>query len=47
MEQDKRGLCPYDNKRYLLADLPDGRPNTNTQAYGHSDLTAEENLVAD
>ena len=22
MEQDKRGLCPYDDKRYLLADLP-------------------------
>ena len=25
MEQEKRGLCPYDDKRYLLADLPDGR----------------------
>ena len=47
MEQEKRGLCPYDDKRYLLADLPDGRPNPNTHAYGHRDLAAEENLVAD
>ena len=47
MEQEKRGLCPYDDKRYLLADLPDGRPNPNTHAYGHCDLAAEENLVAD
>ena len=36
----KRGLCPYDDKRYLLADLPDGRPNLNTHAYGHRDLAA-------
>ena len=47
MEQEKRGLCPYDNKRYLLADLPDGRPNPNTHAYGHRDLAAEEHLLAD
>ena len=47
MEQEKRGLCPYDDKRYLLADLPDGRPNPNTHAYGHHDLAAEEHLVAD
>ena len=47
MEQEKRGLCPYDNKRYLLADLPDGHPNLNTHAYGHRDLAAEEHLVAD
>ena len=46
-EQEKRGLCPYDEKRYLLADLPVGRPNPNTHAYGHSDLAAEEHLVAD
>ena len=42
MKQEKRGLCPYDDKRYLLADLPDGRPNPNTHAYGHCDLAAEE-----
>ena len=47
MEQEKSGLCPYDDKRYLLADMPDGRPNPNTQAYGHRDILAEETLVAD
>ena len=47
MEQEKRGLCPYDDKRYLLAGLADGRPNPNTHAYGHCDLAAEEHLVAD
>ena len=47
MEQEKRGLCPYDDKRYLLADLPDGSPNPNTNAYGHRDLAAEKHLVAD
>ena len=47
MEQEKRGLCPYDDKRYLLADLPDGRPNPNTHAYGHCDLAAKEHLIAD
>ena len=47
MEQEKRGLCPYDDKRYLLADLPDNRPNPNTHAYGYCDLAAEETRVAD
>ena len=47
MEQEKRGLCPYDDKRYLLTDLINGRPNPNTHAYGHCDLVAEEHLVAD
>ena len=47
LEQEKRGLCPYDDKRYLLADLPNGRPNPNTNAYGHCDLVAKEHLVAD
>ena len=31
----------------MLADLPNGRPNPNTHAYGHRDLAAEEHLVAD
>ena len=31
----------------MLADLPDGRPNPNTHAYGHRDLAAEKHLVAD
>ena len=47
MKQEKRGLCPYDDKRYLLADLPDGRSNPNTHAYGHCDLAAEKHSVAD
>ena len=47
LQQEKRGLCPYDDKRYLLADLPDGSPNPNTHAYGHYSLAAEEQLVAD
>ena len=47
MEQEKRKLCPYDDKRYLLADLPDGGSNPNTHAYGQRDLAAEEHLVAD
>ena len=47
MEQEKRGLYPYDDKRYLLAGVPDGRPNPNIHAYGHRDLAAEEHLVAD
>ena len=47
MEHKKRRLCPYDDKRYLLADLNNGRPNPNTHAYGHCDLVAEEHLVAD
>ena len=47
MEQEKRGLCPYDDKRYSLADLPAGRLNPNTYANGHCDLAAEKHLVAD
>ena len=47
MEQEKCGLCPYDDKRYLLADMPDGKPNPNTHAYGHCDLLSDEILVAD
>ena len=47
LEQEKRGLCPYDEKRYLLANLPDGSPNPNTHAIGHMDLVREERFVAD
>ena len=47
LEQEKRGLCPYDDKRYLLADLPDGSPNPNTHAYGHYELQSEERLQVD
>ena len=47
MEHEKRGLCSYHDKRYLLADLRDGCPNPNTYAYGHCDLATGEHLVAD
>ena len=47
LEQEKRGLCPYDDKRYLLANLPDGSPNPKTHADGHKDLAMEERYVAD
>ena len=47
MEQEKCKLCQYDDKRYLLADLPDGRPNSHTHLYGHRYLAADEHLIAD
>ena len=47
MEQEQRRLSPYDDKRYLFADRLDDCPNQNTHAYSHSDLAAEEHLVAD
>ena len=46
MEQEKRGLCPYDDKLYFLPDLPDGRPNPHTNAYRYRDLGTEVHLVA-
>lgn len=36
----KRGLVPYNDKRILLADLPDGQPNSETHAFGHYSLDA-------
>ena len=42
-----RKLCPYDDKRYLVANLPDYRLNPKTYAYGNLNLTAEKNLIAD
>ena len=47
LEQEKRGLCPYDEKRYLLADLHDGTPNPNTHAYGHHELATEVRVQMD
>ena len=41
MVQEKRGLFPYEYERYMLAELPDGRPNLITHAYGHRDLKSE------
>ena len=47
IKQVKRGLCPYNDKRYLLVDLADGRSYPNNYAYGHRDLAAKMHLVAD
>ena len=35
VSQIKRGLCPYDDKLYLLANLSNGTSNPNTHAFGH------------
>ena len=35
MNVQKRGLVPYDDKRILLADLPDDQTNQDTHAFGH------------
>ena len=47
MEQEKHEIFPHNDIQYLLVYLPDGRPNSNTHAYGHCDLAAEEYLVTD
>ena len=47
LEQGRRGLCSYDDKRYLLADLHDGTPNPNTHAYGHHEYAAEVRVQMD
>ena len=47
IEQAKRGVCQYDDKRFLLVDLPDGRINPNIHSYSHCDFAANEHLVAD
>ena len=38
---EKRGLIAYDDKRVLLANLPNGEPNANTHVYGHFSLQNE------
>ena len=40
MHVQNRGLVPYDDKRILLVDLPDGQPNPDTHAFGHYSLDA-------
>ena len=40
MDVQKRGLVPYNDKRILLADLPDAQPNPDTHAFGHYLLEA-------
>ena len=46
-EQEKRGLVPFDDKRYLLANLPDGSPNPNTHAYGHYSIYIQQHQILD
>ena len=38
MDVHKRGLIAYDDKRVMLPDLADGKPNPLTHAYGHCSL---------
>ena len=38
MDLPKRELVPYDDKRILLADLPDGQTNPDTHAFKHYSL---------
>ena len=38
IDVQKRTLVPYDDKRILLADLPDGLPNPDIHAFGHYSL---------
>ena len=38
---EKSGLIAYDDKRVLLGDLANGKPNPNTHAYGHYSLINE------
>lgn len=42
LEFRKRGIVPYDDKRFLLADLADGQPNPNTHAFGHYSIETAE-----
>ena len=42
---EKRGLHPYDDKRYLLDNLEDGSPNPNSHAYGHYSIPATDTLL--
>ena len=44
VSQIKRNLCPYDDKRYLLANLINGKFNPNTHAFGHYELSHEAAL---
>ena len=39
-----RGLCPYDDKRYILANLINVKPNANTHAFDHYELSHEAPL---
>ena len=45
LEVQKRGLHPYDDKRYLLENLADGSPNPFTYAYGHYAIPVANTVI--
>ena len=47
LEVEKRGLHPFDDKRYLLANLEDGSPNPITHAFGHYSIPSEVTVIDD
>lgn len=46
LKQSKRGQFSYNDKRYLLANLANGKPNQNTYAYRQKDFAVKDELVA-
>ena len=47
MSVEKRALMAFDDKRVLLANLPNGQPNPYTHAYGHYSLHQEVHVDED
>ena len=47
LDHGNRDFCPYDDKRYLFANLPDVTPNPKTHAYGHAELASKERFITD
>ena len=45
IEVQKRGLHPFDDKRYLLANFENGSPNPFTHAHGHYSIPTEEPII--
>ena len=45
LEVKKRGLHPFDDKRYLVANLEDGSPNPFTHAYRHYSIPTERTEI--
>ena len=47
LEQRKRGLVPFDDKRLLLDNIADGVANPNTHAYGHYSVEIQAEQILD
>ena len=45
LEVHKCGLHPFDDKRYLLANLEDGSPNPFTHAFKHYSISTEKTEI--